>query len=110
MSLSTHTVRINAKEVDRGLLSGHSSRRGLGAICAVCRAWRALKVFNSAGEDKMISRVSFWGVILYQASSIFRNVCVFAHMYHVYLKTARLATTVVPCAGTGLGYIVIQVC
>ena len=33
-----------SKEVDRGRPSGHS-RRGLGAIRAVCRAWRALKVF-----------------------------------------------------------------
>ena len=55
--LRTRTVRTNAKEVDRGRPSGHS-RRGLGAIRAVCRAWHALKVV-SAGADKAICRAFF---------------------------------------------------
>ena len=61
-SIGTRTVCTNArkcyKEVDRGRPSGHSCQ-GLGAIRAVCRAWRALKVFFSAGMEKTISRLSF---------------------------------------------------
>ena len=44
----TLTVRTNDKEVDRGRPFGHS-RRGLGAIRAVYREWRALKVGFSVG-------------------------------------------------------------
>ena len=47
------------KEVERGRPSGHS-RRNLGSIRAVCRAWRAYEVFFSAGGvDRIISRVFF---------------------------------------------------
>ena len=42
--LRTRTVRTNAMKVGRRRPSGHN-RRGLGAIRAVCRAWRALKSF-----------------------------------------------------------------
>ena len=55
--ICTRTVRVNDKEVDGGRPSGHS-RRGLGSIRAVCREWRALKVF-SARVGKTIPLVSF---------------------------------------------------
>ena len=43
------------KDGERGRPSGHS----LDAICAVCRAWHALKVFFPTGVDTTISRVFF---------------------------------------------------
>ena len=58
VSPGTCTVCTYAKGVDRARPSGHS-RRGLGAIRAVCRAWRALIFVFSAGVDKTVSRGSF---------------------------------------------------
>lgn len=51
LSLRTCTVRANIEEVGRGRPSGHSSRRGLDAICAVCRVACAQSLF-SVGVDQ----------------------------------------------------------
>ena len=55
ISVRTRTLRTSAKKVNGGKPSGHS-RRGLGAIRAVRRAYRALGVFFRR-ERKTISRV-----------------------------------------------------
>ena len=87
--LRKQTVRTNTKEVDEGRPSGHS-RRGLGAIRALCRAWRALKVFFSAGVDKTISRE-----FCVRRCFVFRPFkcwCAFL-IIRISLKTARHAVT-----------------
>ena len=89
-SLRTRTVRT-FKEVDRGRLFGHS-RRSLGSIRAVCRAWRALKVLRLTGVDKTISRVFFFERFLVPSTILHFSKCWCFLLIRISLKTARLVT------------------
>ena len=89
-SLRTRTVRT-FKEVDRGRLFGHS-RRSLGSIRAVCRAWRALKVLRLTGVDKTISRVFFFERFLVPGTILHFSKCWCFLLIRISLKTARLVT------------------
>ena len=80
ISLRTRTVRANRMEVHRGRPSGHT-RRGLGAIRAVCHAWRTLKVgFDGSGLDDF---PDFLVDVLFctRYSPFFEMFVLFAHAY-----------------------------
>ena len=72
----------NAKELDRGRLSGHSSRGDSGATRAVRRASRALKSFLSAEVDNMISQVFFLRRYCVLGILFFLMLIIFAHTHH----------------------------
>ena len=93
-------------EVDRGRLPGQS-RRGLGAIRAVERAQK----FFSGRESTRHSQVFSVGVFnIFFVLCLAKRWCLFAHTRCSYAYRARLAVTLVPCAWTGLGYIILQFC
>ena len=103
-NLRTRTVC--AKEVDRGRPSGHS-RRGLGSIRAICRAWRALKVFFCRREwVRQLPGFSFIGVIWYQVlPSIFRDVVFFSwYASSIRTRVSLIFENGAACNNSGSGF------
>ena len=103
----TAPVARNTREFGRERPSGHS-RRGLGAMRAVCRARRALKVFFFRREwtCKTISRAFFL-----RRYSVPRIIVQLPELFGVFgscgslLKRRSFPQLWVPCAATGLGHI-----